>query len=326
MIYDCGEDKVVARGVAKEGAGVAKDDKGRSDEMGEYDSMERKRYWQHVSFHELPAWLKNNEFILGHYRPVLRSYKECFRSILGLHTETGNIWSHLLGCLAFIALTLHFYQQPASVFKGHEFGQKIVFIFFFLGAITCLGLSCTYHTLMCHSRRVNQVFHKLDYVGISLLIVGSYVPFTYYGFYCLDTARRVYLAVIALLSIATIVVTMADRFATPTYRPVRAFLFVCLGCFGIIPAYHFVQSQGWEAAVRELRPDYTLTMGGLYILGALLYGARIPERFLAPGSCNLVFQSHQIFHLLVVAAALLHLRATTQMASYRFSEEGVCRG
>ena len=39
-------------------------------------------------------------------------------------------------------------------------------------------------------------------------------------------------------------------------------------------------------------------MGALYITGAGLYAARIPERFL-PGKCDIWFQSHQIFHLLV---------------------------
>merc|ERR1712112_77318 len=242
------------------GGGTKNEEEAVSDEKAGL----KNRYWQHVSFHELPAWLKHNEYILDHYRPVLRSYKECFRSILGIHTETGNIWSHLLGCLAFLLLAFNFYRQPSSFFQGHEFGQKIVFVFFFLGAIICLGLSCTYHTLMCHSQRVNKVFHKLDYVGISLLIVGSYVPFTYYGFYCHDTARRVYLSTIALLTVATTVVTMADRFATPTYRPVRALLFVCLGCFGLLPTWHFKQAWGWDSFSRELRPDYILPMGGLY--------------------------------------------------------------
>lgn len=38
----------------------------------------------------------------------------------------------------------------------------------------------------------------------------------------------------------------------------------------------------------------------------------------------LQFQSHQIFHVLVVAAALVHLYGICQMAYYRFDQGAVC--
>lgn len=287
------------------------------------EEVEKPKHWQHISFRDLPHWMQDNEFLKNNHRPELRSFGECFRSILGLHTETGNIWSHLLGCLFFLLIALRFFNLPSHVFLGHEYGQKIVFSLFFLGAVFCLSLSAAYHTMNCHSQSVNRVFHKLDYVGISLLIVGSYIPWIYYGFYCHQTARRGYLATISLLCITTIIVTMAERFATPRYRPVRALLYVCLGCFGVIPMLHFGLTWGWEAAALELRPDLVVPMGGLYIGGALLYAARIPER-LAPGKFDLFGQSHQIFHILVVAAALVHLWAVYEMADFRFSPDGIC--
>jgi len=285
--------------------------------------VKRPRHYDHITYKQLPDWMKDNEFILTHYRPELRSYKECFRSIFGLHSETGNIWSHLLGCIFFIGFVIHLFNLPLSAFQGHEFGQKIAFCLFFLGALLCLGLSATYHTLTCHSENVSGVFHKLDYVGISLLIVGSYVPWTYYGFYCHDIPRKAYLGTMCVLCITTIIVTMAERFATPEYRPIRALLYVCLGCFGIIPVTHFWLVSGWHSVLNELRPDIMLPMGGMYIFGAVLYGARIPER-LIPGKCDLWGQSHQIFHVLVVLAALLHLKGVYAMADYRFSPEGAC--
>jgi len=300
-------------------------DKVKEEPEGEKEEETKvKRHWQHITFDELPEYVKDNEFILKHYRPEVRSYAECMRSIFGLHSESGNIWSHLLGCIIFIAVVIKFYTNHSSVFLGHEIGQKIVFCFFFVGVIVCLIMSAAYHTLSCHSHTVKVVFNKLDYVGISMLIVGSYIPWTYYGFYCHTTHRAVYLIAISILCIITIIVTMARRFATPVYRPIRALLYVVLGCFGIIPATHFIVMKGWEAAVTELRPDYMLTMGGMYILGAALYGSRIPER-LMPGKCDLVGQSHQIFHILVVGAALLHLKGVYEMADFRFSPAGACR-
>ena len=55
--------------------------------------------WGVVSHHSLPDWLKDNDFLLSGHRPQLNSYWACFKSIFRIHTETGNIWTHLLGTL-----------------------------------------------------------------------------------------------------------------------------------------------------------------------------------------------------------------------------------
>lgn len=36
----------------------------------------------------------------------------CFKSIFRIHTETGNIWSHMLGCVAFIGVAGWFLTRP----------------------------------------------------------------------------------------------------------------------------------------------------------------------------------------------------------------------
>ena len=63
-------------------------------------------------------------------------------------------------------------------------------------------------------------------------------------------------------------------------------------------------------------------MAFLYILGAVLYGLRIPERFL-PGKFDLWFQSHQIFHVLVVFAAMVHYHGMTNMAVHRLTKVNI---
>ena len=64
-----------------------------------------------------------------------------------------------------------------------------------------------------------------------------------------------------------------------------------------------------------------VTMGGLYLTGAFLYAARIPERWL-PGKCDIWFQSHQLFHVLVVAAAFVHYHGISEMAMRRLKDLG----
>ena len=50
---------------------------------------------------------------------------------------------------------------------------------------------------------------------------------------------------------------------------------------------------------------YLVLSGALYIVGAGLYVARVPERF-APGRFDFVGSSHQIFHVLILCAAAAH--------------------
>jgi len=287
--------------------------------------LESVKHWNHLSFAKLPAWMKDNEFIKFYHRPELNSVTECFKSILGVHSETGNIWTHLIGFIAFVICTIVFYVKPLcdQCHTDLDIGEKLIFLFFFIGAILCLGLSFLFHTLCCHSEHVSKLFCKLDYVGISLLTVGSFVPWIYYGFYCQYTPKVVYLSIISVLGIACIAVTMMDKFSDPLYRPVRALLFVCLGLFGLVPTVHFLVQSGWSAGMAEASIHRVLIMGGLYILGAVLYGCRIPERFL-PGKFDIWFQSHQIFHVLVIAAAFVHYHGMANMAVYRLTKAGQC--
>ena len=61
----------------------------------------------------------------------------------------------------------------------------MVFMTFFAGAIVCMCMSFIFHTVNCHQNKfIGQVFAKLDYCGIAFLIVGSFVPWLYYSFYC----------------------------------------------------------------------------------------------------------------------------------------------
>lgn len=48
------------------------------------------------TFSDLPSDLQDNEFITTGYRKELGVW-ESLQSIFGLHNETGNIWTHLIG-------------------------------------------------------------------------------------------------------------------------------------------------------------------------------------------------------------------------------------
>lgn len=56
-----------------------------------------KRLWkkvkyQLVEYHSLPGYLKDNEYILGHYRAEW-PLKQALLSIFTIHNETLNVWT-----------------------------------------------------------------------------------------------------------------------------------------------------------------------------------------------------------------------------------------
>lgn len=271
--------------------------------------------WTVVHHNHLPKWLRDNDFLIKGHRPPLNSFWACFKSIFRIHTETGNIWTHLLGFIAFIGVTTYFLTRPSLEIQWQE---KAVFSAFFAGAILCLGFSFLFHTVFCHSEKVGRLFNKLDYCGIALLTMGSFVPWLYYSFYCRLEPKITYLALIFVLGTGCIVVSMWDKFAQPKFRPVRAGMFIGLGLSGVIPAMHYVITDGFYEAIEYAALGWLVLMAILYITGAVIYAVRIPER-IWPGKFDIWFQSHQIFHMFVIAAAFVHYHGISEIATYRLS-------
>ncbi|ESN98659.1 hypothetical protein HELRODRAFT_66738 [Helobdella robusta] len=267
----------------------------------------------------LPKWLRDNDYLVKGHRPPLYSFWACFKSMFRIHTETGNIWTHLIGCIFFIVLTFYFLTRPSVEVMWEK---KLVFSAFFAGAILCMCFSWLFHCLCCHSEHVGRLFSKLDYCGIALLIIGSFVPWLYYCFYCHNSPKVVYLVCILVLGIASIVVSMWDKFGQPQYRVLRAGVFVALGLSGVVPAAHYIMWEGLYHAWNTAAMGYLFLMAFLYIFGAFLYAARIPE-CIWPGKFDIWFQSHQIFHVFVVAAAFVHYLGISEVA-HNQSKMGVC--
>ncbi|RKO83938.1 pPR-type GPCR protein, partial [Blyttiomyces helicus] len=247
-----------------------------------------------VSFTETPSWAADNQFITAGYRRTTYSYLGCIRSLSFLHNETMNILTHGFGALMFIGIC----------WMGVG-GDGWAVAPFYVGAVTCLGLSTTFHLCSCHSQRVSVMWNLCDYVGIVTLIVGSLIPSVYYGFYCHPTLQTIYLTIISVLGIATIGVTVSPQFTGPEYRSLRTTLFILLGGSGVFPLLHANFLYGPTVARNALSSVHMIITGLTYVTGALIYAWRLPER-LAPGRFNIFGHSHQVFHCFVVAAALVH--------------------
>jgi len=83
--------------------------------------------------------------------------------------------------------------------------------------------------------------------------------------------------------------SLFKKFLQPKYRRLRGFLFIFIGLFAGVPALHASLSKySFFVKIKKSDPNIHMNLiywalgGAIYIAGALIYVARIPERF-APG-------------------------------------------
>ncbi len=285
--------------------------------------------WNAISFESLPHWLRDNEFLRHNHRPPMYSFRGCFKSMFRLHTETWNIWTHLVGFIFFVVLSLGVYvfgDYITWLFEDVQihnlpWDEQAMLFLFFLGAMACLCCSFLFHLFSSHSHKIFVLFSRLDYSGIAFLITGSSVPAYYYGFYCMRLERYTHMTILITLCVLCVSISLWKKFSTPAYRPLRAFVFLTFGLYGFIPSLHVLFREGFTKATTGYALWGMLLMGCLYICGACFYISRIPERFF-PGKFDIWVNSHQVFHVFVLLAALVHYDTLLSMVKYRLHEGG----
>jgi adiponectin receptor len=156
--------------------------------------------------------------------------------------------------------------------------------------------------------------------GIVANIVSSFYPSIYYVFLCQPVVRWTYLTGITLFGCATLMLSLLNRFQTIKWRATRATCFAILGCLGVVPWGHVIVTKAYHGKVgTALLLD--LLMGASYLTGAVFYATRVPERWF-PGKFDLLFHSHQIFHVFVVIGAYVHFLGALELVKWRDASGG----
>jgi hemolysin III len=148
------------------------------------------------------------------------------------------------------------------------------------------GASALYHRFPWRSAAKRLWARRLDHSTIIVFIAGTYTPFTLLGF---GGATR---WVILGLAWAGAVLGLALELAwidSPRWLSTLAYLLV--GWVGVLTIPQLFSGVGVAVAV------LLIVGGGLYSLGALIYATKWPNPF------PRVLGFHEVFHLLVVAAA-----------------------
>lgn len=245
-----------------------------------------------LSYDELPAWQKDSPFIIHGYRPESNSAHACFASWLYLHNETINIYTHLLPGIVFLASEVMIYQYFEASYPMATVSDRLIFAFFLLTAVLCLGLSAMFHTFLSHSPHVSHIWLQLDFVGIIVLILGDFVSAIYVGFYCEPGLQRIYWAMVHVTTLyrhvqanictqitslcsASIFVLLNPKFQGDRWRTLRVCTFVCTGLSGFLPLAHGVKTLGFSQMLKQSGMPYYLGEGLLLMLGTFFYTVSI---------------------------------------------------
>ena len=149
---------------------------------------------------------------------------------------------------------------------------------FMVSALLLFGCSALYHT-RTWSDEARIVWKRIDHANIFLLIAGSYTPFS-----------------LLLLGVAFRV------FWVGAPRWIYVPLYVLLGWAAVLYWGEFVDQASTAVLV------LMIVGGGLYTLGALVYGFKWPDPF------PRWYGFHEVFHTLTIAAFIVHYIGVSLLA------------
>ena len=202
--------------------------------------------------------------------------------LLGFYEPISSI-SHLLAAI------LMFYAGYRLIIKG--FGNYIRVIslaIYSLSAIFLFTMSGLYH--MLPPGIAKQVFIRLDYIGIWILIAGSFTPIHIILF----RKKWRWLVLMIIWGLALIGVTFTALFAQDIPAWLMKLIFCVFGGIGAISSYRIYKLYGWEM----LKP---VVIGGLiYFVGVYMDIKEFPV--IISG----VLEHHELFHFFVIAGAAFH--------------------
>ncbi len=251
-----------------------------------------------ASWENIPEWQKDNNFIRTGYR-VNNSFSDALWSLFAIHNETINIWTHLLGALLFIGLSV--YSQAVTL-TGSSLMNRILFFAFCGSATMCFFISAMFHTLLSTNKKIVTIMSRLDYTGIIVFIYTTFSTITYYNFHMHPELLRNYMILFSVVFAFILILINCNEFEKSCYRSLRSIIFTSFGCLMIIPLFHRVI---FHEIISHEAHQYLLIELIIILSSVYIYAQRIPERWFI-GKFDIYFSSHQILHVLVVIGAILH--------------------
>lgn len=173
--------------------------------------------------------------------------------------------------------------------------QLIAAVIYSISLCGMFGVSALYHRKNWQPE-ARMWMKRLDHCAIFVLIAGTGTPISMLAI--ADTGGRTLLAIIW---IAAIVGVLQSLFWIKAPKWISALLYIVMGWLAV----PYVKEM--STALGSANIALILTGGVVYTLGAVIYALK------RPNPSPKYFGYHEIFHILVIVAAILHFIVVAQL-------------
>ena len=170
---------------------------------------------------------------------------------------------------------------------------------FMFSALALFGVSAVYHTGRWNDR-AKVIWKRADHATIFVLIAGSYTPFS---LMLLSTEHAVVLLSVVWGGALLGVLFRIFWLGAPRWMYVP--LYLALGWAAVFYFPEFAREASTTVMV------LLIVGGGLYTLGAIVYGFKKPDPW------PTWFGFHEVFHTLTIAAFIVHYIGVSMLAYSR---------
>ena len=211
------------------------------------------------------------------------------------HT-VDEIKPHLRGWLHMATLPLAFFAFLTMLVIADSTQVRFGVAVFMVSSMLLFGVSATYHT-GTWSVRMRGFWKRFDHANIFLLIAGSYTPFS------LLLLKPSHAAImLSLVWGGALLGVVFKLFWIGAPRWLYVPLYLILGWAAVLYFPEFADKASTAVLV------LMIVGGGLYTLGAIVYG------FKWPNPSPTWFGFHEIFHAFTIAAFVVHYVGVSLLA------------
>ena len=242
----------------------------------------------------------DNKFIRTGYHPPVQTWFERWNLLWTIHSETWNIWTHVIGillsayCLLNSALNMN--DPDYWIWILHDF---VSFSMFFSSTVC--------HWLHICSESWSKNFSSLDHCGVANALFFGNFTWMYYGLRHEASMFHLYVGIMCIILFSKLVIScrnvFAQEFNFKLEQVRRKLLFVQHLIIFVAECQQLITNKR-NALFPSECCNFILPTVLCYWIGAITFMMQLPEA-LWPGKFDTIFNGHQIMHVMILIAFIL---------------------